>query len=318
MKSLTRWTMVAAALTLLLSDNASAAESPSLEIAGDSGRVTIRNAGMPVLEYVAGTASRPYVRELYTPNGVQILRDSSPEHKHHHGLMFALGVNGVDFWSELPGAGAENEVGACDTAISEYLGASCVQMVQTLDWNDSNGKGLLREHRRLGVVPMKTSLPVTMVLWESELSVAQGVDAVELDGHSYYGLGMRFVAPMDSGGRFFNASNQPGDIVRGSERLVTAKWCAYTAAVGEKRVTVAIFDHPANPRHPNQLFYMSEPFAYLAATLNLWKEVMAVKADDALRLHYAVAVWDGEIAAAEIELLYEAWCGARFCRCSEE
>ncbi len=95
---------------------------------------------------------------------------------------------------------------------------------------------------------------------------------MKLDGHHYYGLGMRFLTSMDSGGRFFNSSKQPGEVVRGSERLVAAKWCAYTAKADGKPVTVAIFDHPSNPRHPNKMFTMTPPFAYLSATLNLWKE----------------------------------------------
>ena len=122
---------------------------------------------------------------------------------------------------------------------------------------------------------------------------------------------MRFLTSMDSGGRFFNSTGQPGDVVRGSERLVAASWCAYTASADGKPVTVAIFDHPSNPRHPNQLFTMTPPFAYLSATLNLWKEPLTLKAGTKLKLSYAVAAWDGETSAEQIESLYDKWSKAR-------
>ena len=146
---------------------------------------------------------------------------------------------------------------------------------------------------------------------ESKLSPAEGLDAVKLGGHHYYGLGMRFLKSMDGGGRFFNASKQPGNVVNGSERLVAARWCAYTARADGKPVTVAIFDHPSNPRHPNKMFTMTPPFAYLSATLNLWKEPLLLKAGAKLKLSYAVAAWDGETSAAEIESLYEKWSNAK-------
>ena len=53
---------------------------------------------------------KPYVRELAPLRGDNILRDSPFDHKHHHGLMFAIRVNGVNFWEETPGCGHEKSV----------------------------------------------------------------------------------------------------------------------------------------------------------------------------------------------------------------
>ncbi len=43
---------------------------------------------------------KPYVDQLLSPAGVQVLRDSPSDHKHHHGLMYALEVDKVNFWEE--------------------------------------------------------------------------------------------------------------------------------------------------------------------------------------------------------------------------
>ena len=96
-------------------------------------------------------------------------------------------------------------------------------------------------------------------------------------------------------------------VVRGEERVLATKWCAYTAAADGKPVTLALFDYPDNPRHPAAMFTMAEPFAYLAATLNLWKQPMQVAAGKPLQLRYGVALWDGEAQREEIERAYRAW-----------
>ena len=59
------------------------------------------------------------------------------------------------------------------------------------------------------------------------------------------------------------------------------------------------------------MFTMTPPFAYLSATLNLWKEPLELKAGGKLKLSYAVAVWDGETAAEQVEKLYAWWSKAK-------
>jgi len=304
--------LAAIANTIVLSGPIIAAEPSALQVVEDPTSITIRAGNRTVLEYRTTAAPRkPYVRELSTPGGVQILRDAVADHKHHHGLMFAIKVEGIDFWSETEKNGTEKPRGHCDTAAGSFLDGSCTRITQTLDWTDPHGKKLLVERREVGAVALTTPAPVTLVLWNSELSPAAGGDPVKLGGDQYFGLGMRFLKSMDSGGRFFNSSKQPGENVGGSFRLVAAKWSAYTASVDGKPVTAAIFDHPSNPRYPNKMFTMSIPFPYLSATLNLWKEPLSLTAGAKLKLSYAVAVWDGETSAEQVESLYEKWSKAR-------
>jgi hypothetical protein len=82
---------------------------------------------------------------------------------------------------------------------------------------------------------------------------------------------------------------------------------AYTAKLDGQPVTAAIFDHPANIRYPGKKFTMTIPFAYLAATLNQWKEPLTVKAGNPLDLRYGVALWDGAADKTTIEKLYQRW-----------
>ena len=52
---------------------------------------------------------------------------------------------------------------------------------------------------------------------------------------------------------------------------------------------------------------MTRPFAYLSATLNLWKQPMEIAAHESLDLCYGVAVWDGQIDSRGVEALYRKW-----------
>jgi hypothetical protein len=147
----------------------------------------------------------------------------------------------------------------------------------------------------------------TLIEWRSRLQTPSGKDSTVLTGNHYHGLGMRFLVSMDTDGRFFNADDKTGEIVRGDERLTPTKWCAFTAKADGKPVTVAIFDHPDNPRYPAKMFTMAKPFAYLSATRNEWKEPFVVKADKPLKLRCGVALWDGDVDKAAVERLYQRW-----------
>jgi len=248
--------------------------------------VILQRDGKPAAEYHAEcTPFKPYVAQLYSPGGVAVLRDNVLDHLHHHGLMFAVAVNGVDFWSEKPNCGRQ---------VERKLETHNDGLTQQLDWTTPEGRVLLSEERSV-----KAHLgPVTLLTWRSRL---QSKDEAKLTGSHYFGLGMRFVTEMDKIARFINSANATGDIVRGSERLTAANWSACIA----HDVTAAIFDHPSNLRHPARMFTMSVPFAYQSATLNLWKEPFTLK--EPLDLRYGVAVWDGEQPVEQIERLYRRW-----------
>jgi hypothetical protein len=175
-----------------------------------------------------------------------------------------------------------------------------------LDWLLPDKQPVLNERRTITAYSVEQLEP-SLLSWQTELSPAEGKSAVMLTGSHYYGLGMRFVQSMDKVGRFFNAGGEEGPIVRGAERLTPAKWMAYTAPVDGKPVTAAMFDHPKNPRHPAKMFTMPASFAYISATMNLWKEPFKLEAGKPLFLRYGVALWDGEASKEDVEEAYQTW-----------
>jgi hypothetical protein len=115
------------------------------------------------------------------------------------------------------------------------------------------------------------------------------------------------VVSMDDDGHFQNADGKVG--VADTNQVPSA-WCAYTAKVDGKAVTLAMFDAPSNPRHPATWFTMGEKpgeFAYLAGTLNLQQEPLTIPAGQPLQVRYGVALWDGAVDARPIGDLYQRW-----------
>ena len=277
--------------------------------AGESGpAVVIREGARPIFEYRhSDVPFKPYVKQFFTPAGVNMLRDAPHDHLHHHALMFAVGIDGVDFWSEVKGCGRQVH-GDVQVFGTVRGGQTVMDGLRDghLAWNTAAGETLATEARAVRMHDGR-ELGASLLTWRTALKPAQGKASIKVHGSHYFGLGMRLVESMDNVGTFSAADrNEPGETVRGDERLRRGRWCAYTAPVDGKPVTVAMFDHPKNPR-PAWWFTMTKPFAYLSATLNLHREPLIVKADETLLLRYGVAAWDGGVDAKRIDDLYARW-----------
>lgn len=260
----------------------------------------------PVLEYrYPARGPKSYVSLLTTPSGVNVLRDSPPDHVYHHALMFAVGIDGVDYWAEGERCGIQVPEGDFQSVSERTNGHGSCRLSHTLRWQAPDGSAQLREKRTIELIQNPKAETATLVIWTSKLTVAEGRTQVELWGRPYFGLGLRFVESMDRNGKLFNSLGGTGVEETNNHR---APWCAYTAQADGKRVTVAVLDHPQNPRAPATWFTMDQPFAYISATLNLAGEKLVLTADKPIVLRYGVAVCDGALDAQGIQNLYSLFC----------
>ncbi len=298
--------LLLAVVFLAISDTAFA-ENP-MRITTEENIISVHTGDSVLLRYhYRDVPFKPCVQQLFSPRGVNILRDAPADHLHHHALMFAVAVDGVNFWEEQQASGRQVHRCFTDTRIDKRVDVPLAGLTEQLDWvNPRNQELLLKEYRTIKVCQLN-DFKATLLSWQSTFVVPSGKESVTLTGSHYFGLGMRFLESMDVGGQFRNAEGKAGDVVRGNERLVQARWCAYTAEANGKPVTVAMFGHPDNLRHPTQWFTMTKPFAYLSATLNLHKEPLKVTSDRPLVLHYAAAVWDNRVENEQIENVYNWW-----------
>ena len=298
--------MLRSIAVLLLFAGVALAEAPAPK-AADETTLKVNDGDWPVFEYCHGSdLFKPYVAKLFSPSGVNVLRDQIADHPHHHGLMFAVGVDGVDFWAETKTSGRQ----VCKFPlivkdVQQFVWP--VTWVSQIAWvGPEGGAALAREDRKITTY-VRRGLGASLLTWQTKLQPPEGKSSIKLAGSHYFGLGMRFVQSMDGADDFFTPEGKAaGEAVRGNERLVRGLWCAYAAEVDGKPVTVAMFDSPGNVR-PAWWFIMAKPFAYMSATLNLHREPLVVEAGKPLTLTYGVAVWDGKVKAEEIEKLYARW-----------
>jgi hypothetical protein len=268
--------------------------------------VVVRQGERTLLRYRFRSPSshKPYVQELTSPAGVNVLRDAPADHLHHHGLMFACRANGVNFWEETAGTGFQVHRRWELARVVPVLDGDVAVLHEQLDWQDKDAKVILQEDRMLFVQPDLPGRP-RLLTWRTTLKVPRGGNAVTLTGTAYNGLGARFLKAMDVGGTFRSSRGATGVAKTKGECAV---WCAYTAAPAVGRpVTVALFDSPANPRHPARWYTMDSPFAYLSATLGLDAEPLRLEPGRPLVLRYGVAVFDGSAGREVIDAACKEW-----------
>ena len=243
------------------------------------------------------TTFKPYVIQLTTPDGVNVLRDAPLDHTHHHGLMFAIKVDGVNCWEEYnPKDFGRQETISITEDVKETNGRKEKKVESTLLWSDGNGQSLVREKRTITAYQTGEA---TVLEWISVFTLPFGKVKAILGGNEYHGLGMRFVESMDNGGTYF-ASSGAGTK---EGRLTPCRWMAYTAKAGDKPVTLAIFDTKDNPR--SMLAYAmgsyNGEFAYLSATANLHREPVTLTPEKPVTFRYKLVLWDGAKTAEEVE-----------------
>ena len=304
---ITRKTTLVWALVVLVGAPCIVAEESDVD--GSDQGVICRSDDEPLFQYLfKGVTYKPYVSKLWTPSGINVLRDSPYDHVHHHALMLALNVGDGEFWAEDPDSQpppGSQQTQSLIVVKETDNGSAGVQ--SKLQWVTGNDEIALREKRI--VTARFVAKNVTLLNWKSVLTPGTAESPLSLTGRHYHGLGMRFVESMDQEGRFLTSTGVRGEIIRGDERNTPCKWCAYSAKADGAPVTVAIFDHPDNYR-PMVAFTMGDAgshFAYLAATLNLWKEPKVLPANQPLTLCWGVAVWDGDADSEQIESVYEKW-----------
>jgi hypothetical protein len=293
--------------SILSSSNAFCADHP-MRVVVEADAVSILKGSDIILRYpYKNVPFKPYIQQLYTPNGINILRDAPHDHLHHHALMYAVAVDGVNFWEEQKAPGRQLHMSFSNVKIDERDNILCAGFTEQLDWmNPQNKELMLKESRTIEACKLG-NVEATFLKWQSSFTVPKGKDFVTLSGSHYFGLGMRFLISMDTGGQFRNSAGRTGEVVRGDERITRANWYAYTAQADGKPVTVAMFGHPDNVRDPTHWFTMGKPFAYLSATLNLYREPLKIETEKPLVLRYAVALWDGKVEDGQIEQAYDQW-----------
>lgn len=255
----------------------------------------------PVLVYAFNPQkNKPYVKALYTTKGFNILRDSPSDHLHHHGLMYGIKVNGVNFWEETRGCGVEKVVSWTAPEFSnDSAGRPQAQFSQVLHWlapedaflPDTNAPSLLVEQRRL-TLTVDERLELVALRWDAHFQVGKRTNEVVLTGANYHGLGARFPETLDK--LVVHLIPEGRLQLEGSHQDVTARaWEAASFDAPGNPVTFALYGSPHNARGQAHYFAMKNAFPYLSATQGLDKEPLVYHRGDEFDLSYTIVVYTG-------------------------
>ena len=198
---------------------------------------------------------KPIFHPLLSPKGHRLLRaypmefgipDEHTDHWHHEGISFTYGnVNGVDFWSKLPGGRDKPGSGRIrHTGFTRLEDGEKGVMETTSDWIAPSGEVLLKQGSRMtiGAGSGWRTLDLRFKLTAQEKAVTfndtkEGMMAVR-------------VAPNlreDRTGRYLNAQGlELSKAVWGKK----SSWVALRGSVQGEDLTLAIMNHPKSIEYP--------------------------------------------------------------------
>lgn len=269
----------------------------------------VSHHGQPLLRYVFNPRqAKPYVAEFSAPGGRNILRDAPFDHLHHHGLMYAIKVNGLNFWEETSGNGIERVV---ETSASVTGDAATLR--QVIHWvapqdaflADTTPAALLVEHRTL-VLTVNAGTREAALEWKAEFAVGKKTNTVTLTGATYHGLGMRFRQDLDQLAVHSYAGRKP-DLTNDRQEVSSAEWASVAFAAPEQPATILLAPHPANARGDGALFSMITAFPYLSATQGLDKEPLVYHRSDKFTVRYLVLLYPEVKSTETLETRARRW-----------
>jgi hypothetical protein len=275
----------------------------------------VRYKGQKILVYAFATNQfKPYVRELYNLRGENVTRDAPPDHLHHHGLMYAVYVNGINFWEERGTPGVERQVRrSFETATMEFNGLPMATFTGLIQWlspsnqptSDPAAAAVLNERRRLTVTVDDKNQEVAL-RWDSEFQVGPNTGKVSIHGPNYNGLGMRLPESFNHVAKFQNSADLPYT-GKNTQNVIPARWTSVSGQMDGRDVMLVMFGLPTNARGDTAFYTMLDPFTYLSATQALDKQPLEYAAGDKFSLSYLLTVYSANKTREFIQSRCERW-----------
>lgn len=235
--------------------NSPASGTDKVTMTQQAEKVRVEINGELFTEYCFTGAPHVYFHPLLGPGGIPMTRDwpmreapgEEKDHPHHRSLWYSHGaVNGIDFWSETPKAGK-----ILHEKFLQVKGGKASGIIRSANkWVAPDGAVTMTDERTFRVYARPNNerlfdFEITLKAADKEVVLGdtkEGSMAVRVNES------MRLVQPkkQPGKGRIVQSTGVEGDKTWGKR----AEWCDYSGPVNGKRVGIAIFDHPSNPKHP--------------------------------------------------------------------
>ena len=272
-------------------------------------------------EYVFRGYSRPIVYPIIGPHGIGMtrnwpMRDTPGEghdHVHQKAMFFAFGaVNGVNFFAETAGSGKIVH----RRLVGLESGSERGSIRTENDWVAPDGTVVCSDARTLGFQAVAGGRAID---WEVTLRASHGDVKFADDKHGIMAIrthpNLRLLNDPAAGVTTANGKAINSEGVRDADVFgKRADWIDYWATIDGKTVGIAIFDHPANLRHPT--WWMARGYGYVAADPfgagSIGGEPrgtgdLVLSAGESLTLRYRFVFHEGDPEQARIGELYRCY-----------
>ncbi len=265
----------------------------------------------PLTTYRTDLGPKPILFPLIGPTRANLSRafpmeqvqGEDQDHPHQRSFWFTHGqVNGVDFWSEMPGHGSIRETSRT-TSACQLLG-----ILRTTDaWDDPTGKTLCEDERVLRFQVLKASC-----LIDFDVTIKATHGPVTFGDTKEGMFGVRVASVLDTnrkgGGTITNAEGLTNLDAWGK----ASPWVDYAGKIDEKAVGIAILNHPDSFRYPTT--WHVRDYGLFAANPFGWHDFgrkesgeYVLPAGESITFFYRVILHAGETASADVASAFEAY-----------
>jgi len=181
-------------------------------------------------------------------------------------------------------------------------------LAASMEWRDPQGKPLLIEDRTM---TFSSDPGVRIVDFDIKLT-ATGQVVFGDTKEGAFAIRLADKLAEKNGGKMVNAEGQSGMANVWGKR---SPWVDYSGEVEGETVGIAIFDNPANPRHPTYWhsrdygLFALDPFGQKAFDKNAEESHWTVNAGQSIRFRWRVLIHSGDAVTAKIADLYQQYTG---------
>jgi hypothetical protein len=292
-------------------------------------RIQVEIAGHPFTDFFIGPeTNKPYLHPLRSASGKIVTRGypmekipgETHDHPHHRGLWFSHGdVNGFDFWGNEGRGGKFGRI-----VLDKVNGVSGGKESGVIDasflWQDPSGNPLLSEARRMTFYAQPD---IRMIDFDITLTARDKVKFGDTkEGTFALRLASAFEEPRPDApaqpkrtGHMVDSQGRTGEKQIWGKR---ADWVDYYGEVDGEPLGIAMFDNPANPRHPTS--WHARGYGLFAANIFGLHDFENDKSKDGsltlepgqtLRFRYRLVIHSGDVQSGGIARRYQDYAGGR-------
>ncbi|MCU1497509.1 MAG: hypothetical protein JWM47_1462 [Acidimicrobiales bacterium] len=264
---------------------------------------------------------RPHLHPVATPAGHVLTRDAPDDHPWHHGLWFTIKyLDGDNFWEEMPPYGVLRHQGRPEAAAGPD---GTVSVAGEVHWTrpDRQTVALVQQVSLTHVPLPEGSAPAAGETGAYAIDLDTTLEAtapVRLDRTEYTtwggygGLTVRGTAELVDTRLLLPDGSAHGRLVG-----TPGRWCDLSGTVitggAAAPAGLALFDHPANRRHPVPFYattydgYGEGDWTNFANAAFLWSGPMDLDAGEQLRIRHRTLVHDGHWSAERLDAAWDRW-----------